>query len=563
MSTSKISTYDLPAGLVRFDKMRFNPSQQYQVLSTLGYQKGDTLPVVSTNEGGLFPYFLNSKDQKTVMLLRPNSDGSWVVTRGTRRDLEASFGFKAGAQMEAGKFSGGVEYTKEYRDDKWQDGKTAEKMDFSSGTSDRTHKSDGTVENTKLVDTPSASAGVSVNAEAYLRKDTVDIGMLNESGGLTSIGIESKHGYVAGELGAGASLPVTGESLDKLSETLKKGSLKDLKQIIPIDASAKGEVCASKASGILTYRDAPTLNKDGKVEIEEYKVDAGACLGSGRDLKFSDGELRVKAGPFSITAENSTDTGEAFSEGQVEHIKERPGMIEKAWEDFQSFVGLTEDKVDNVPQPIPDAFSAPPKIAEKQETMTLPNEAYTNDLETDSPGSSSGGEKEYSDYWFDPDDKDGYVNMVDPEGAYRRMPLEEAIQKGLVPPGTTTDQMTQYQVKEDKFLNDLDTSDRTDSRADRIANTLYPADPTMPGTSASLDGDTMTLPPVEVTENRLGGGRGGKTIIEIDDQAEQLADEADGHADRAETAVRSARSSARRAAAIAARIRAMLSRRRR
>jgi hypothetical protein len=104
------------------------------------------------------------------------------------------------------------------------------------------------------------------------------------------------------------------------------------------------------------------------------------------------------------------------------------------------------------------------------------------------PLPSSSPEK--TQYWFDPKDKDGFVNVRDPDGIYRRVPLEQAVEKGWVPPGTTTGQMTQYDVKEDKFLNDLNTSDRDVSRADRIANTEYPDAMTMPAGGSARQGSS-------------------------------------------------------------------------
>jgi len=107
-------------------------------------------------------------------------------------------------------------------------------------------------------------------------------------------------------------------------------------------------------------------------------------------------------------------------------------------------------------------------------------------------------------YWSDPKDKDGFVNLRDPEGNYQRMPLEKAIEQKLIPEGTTLNDMTEYDASADSFTaNKPDTSDRFgQSREERIEGTTYPENGTLPGWRGDSPAtpvpyaDTTATPPI-------------------------------------------------------------------
>lgn len=110
---------------------------------------------------------------------------------------------------------------------------------------------------------------------------------------------------------------------------------------------------------------------------------------------------------------------------------------------------------------------------EDAETISANNAAMQEE-----PAKGDAGEPESvhagSKYWYDPNDKDHFINVVDENNTYHRMSLEDAVDKGLVPEGATIEDMTHYNNAKDSFENDVNTSDRFGNRQDRIDSTSYP-----------------------------------------------------------------------------------------
>jgi hypothetical protein len=107
--------------------------------------------------------------------------------------------------------------------------------------------------------------------------------------------------------------------------------------------------------------------------------------------------------------------------------------------------------------------------------------------------------------WFDPKDKNGFVNVIDAQGRYHRMPLAQAIAGGHIPAGTTVQDLTHYNNQADRFENDLDTSDRHRDRLTSIEQTHYPEGRAVaPGETRERDVDSI------LSEMRRRGGSGAR-----------------------------------------------------
>lgn len=231
------------------------------------------------------------------------------------------------------------------------------------------------------------------------------------------------------------------------------------------------------------------IKKQEFTEMSDLKDSMDSTLESGRkNYQKLSNHLNTQADTnevYAALAEKGRDpevaqTIEAFK-------RQMPDVVRQAQEG--NLNTLISDATEVARQNTSKAYrmEAPEKLGEFQ--------AHQQELDSSAAMPAPTGEKPL--YWFDPKDKDGFVNVRDQEGRYNRVSLEDAVEKGIVPQGTTTDQMTQYSVKDDAFLNDKNTSERFESRADRIAGTEYPDGMTMPGGNSRRESSGLVE---EVTE---------------------------------------------------------------
>ncbi len=148
---------------------------------------------------------------------------------------------------------------------------------------------------------------------------------------------------------------------------------------------------------------------------------------------------------------------------------------------------------------------------------------------------------DYGKYWFDPDDKNGFVNIVPPGGKYTRMSVEDAVKLGLVPEGTSLENTTLYRDKTKEFLNGIDTVGRSRGGV--------PAVPDNGGGDGS--------------GGAVSGGEGipagsATTLTELATNAGKLCGEIDEAQGRAMESAKRAAAAARRARAARAYAQAML-----